>query len=228
MKKLVIIFVLFLCQFFGYTKEQSDKLKLKLEVSSNIGSLEGWCSVEKAMHMIDLVLEVKPKVCVEIGVFGGRSLYPVAAALQLLEKGFVIAIDPWDRFEAIRFFDPNTDEQDLRWWGKLNIDFIYSSYLHMLSRFDLEPFVETIRDTAEMAQSHIDEEIDILHLDGNHCEEPSTLDVVLYLPKVRQGGYIWMNDALWERRKEAVELLKESCDIVKQIEGGNCILFQKR
>ena len=184
---------------------------MKLEVSTHINSLEGWCTVEKALNFIDLVLEVKPKVCVELGVFGGKSLYPVAAALKLLDNGSsVIGVDPWDRFECIKYYDPVKDEASLRWWGKLNIDFIYSSYLHMLKRFDLEPYVDTIRSTSEEAEPQI-ENIDIIHMDGNHSRLVSSLDVILYLPKVRKGGYIWMNDATWADRAEAVELLKEGC-----------------
>lgn len=222
----MILLVICTSQVFGYTKDEVDKLKL--EVSSNITSLEGWCSVERAMHFIDLVLEIKPKVCVELGVFGGRSLYPVATALKFLGDGIAIAIDPWDRFECIKYYDPMKDEASLRWWGKLNIDFIYSSYLYMLKRFDLETYVETIRKTSEEAEREIDEVIDIIHLDGNHSRLTSSLDVILYLPKVRKGGYIWMNDALWNDRLEAVDLLKQSCDIVKQVDNGNCILFRKR
>jgi predicted O-methyltransferase YrrM len=227
MIKALTLFVLSYCTLSAYTID--DVQKLKLEVSTNIYSFEGWCSVEKALSLIDLVLEVKPKTYVELGVFGGKSLYPVAAAMRLLndDTASLIAVDPWDRFECIKYYDPARDEAHLRWWGKLNIDFIYSSYLHMLQRFGFENYVETIRATSEEAEPEIGE-IDIIHMDGNHSRLVSSLDVVLYLPKVRKGGYIWMNDAIGNDRAEAVEMLKEACDIVKKVDNNNCILFRKR
>jgi len=200
---------------------------LKQEVCKVLPTLEGWCSKAKAVGFIDLVLETKPELCVEIGVFGGSSLFPVASALKYLGKGVVIGIDPWDKIECIKHFDPVEDAEDLKWWGLLNINYIYQSYIHMLKKYKLEEYVETIRATSEEAAHSIDH-IDILYLDGNHSEFCSIQDVELYLPKVRSGGYIWMNDTLWKERQDAVELLAESCDVVRLIDNGNCVLFKKR
>jgi len=200
---------------------------LKQKVCNVLPSLEGWCTTEKALSFIDLVLEVQPEVYVEIGVFGGRSLFPVASALKFLGKGTVIGIDPWDKIECIKYYDPIADQLNLQWWGKVNLNYIYSSYISMLKKYELEKFCRTIRATSEKAAAEIDA-IDILYIDGNHSEEASLLDVVLYLPKVRQGGYVWMNDSLWPDRQTAVELLLEECDAVKLIDNGNCILFKKR
>ncbi len=222
---------LFLIAFlpFGYCDVDAAKIDdLKQYVAKYLPSFEGWCSKEKAFHFIDLVLETRPSRCVEIGVFGGSSIFPVASALKLLdEDGVVIGIDPWDKLECIKYFDPVKDEVDLKWWGNLNLDRIYYSYTNLIRRFNLQDYCLTIRATSKDAVSEIDE-IDILYIDGNHGEEATNLDVQLYLPKVRSGGYIWMNDSLWESRQDALDLLLEECDAVKIIDNGNCILFKKR
>jgi predicted O-methyltransferase YrrM len=36
--------------------------------------IEGWCTREKADKLIQLVKESNPKLVVELGVFGGRSI----------------------------------------------------------------------------------------------------------------------------------------------------------
>jgi len=59
---------------------------LKQRVAQEVPNLYGWCSPEKAQHLVDLVLETKPQVCVDIGTFGGRSLFPVASALKFLQQ----------------------------------------------------------------------------------------------------------------------------------------------
>ncbi len=200
---------------------------LKHEVCTALPTLEGWCSKEKALAFIDLVLETEPEVCVEIGVFGGSSLFPVASALKYLGTGVVIGIDPWDKIECIKYLDPVEDATHLKWWGSLNINYIYQSYNNMLKKHKLQEYAETIRSTSEEAVSAI-EEIDILYLDGNHSEFCSLQDVELYLPKVKRGGYIWMNDTLWKERQDAVERLAQTCEVMRLIDNGNCILFKKR
>jgi hypothetical protein len=207
------------------TDEKIDELKRR--VCGALPLLEGWCTTEKAVNFIDLVLEVEPDVCVEIGVFGGRSLFPVAYTLKFLDHGVIYAIDPWDKFECLKYFDPVENQFDIIWWGKLNLNYIYGSYFAMLRKYDLEKHCITLKMTSERAASEIDT-IDILHIDGNHSEETSLSDVRLYLPKVRSGGYIWMNDSSWPDRQEAIDLLIQSCDFVKLIDGCNCILFKKR
>lgn len=201
--------------------------ELKERVGYFLPSVQGWCSYEKAMNFMDLVFATKPKLCVEIGVYGGSSLFPVASALKLLGEGLIVGIDPWDKLECIKYFDPVAEAADMEWWGKVNLSFIYSTYIVMLKRFELEDVVITMKTTSEKAAKVLDQ-IDILYIDGNHSEAMMTQDVRLFLPKVRPGGYIWFNDALWRQAQKAVDLLSEECEVVKFIDNGNCILFQKK
>ncbi len=200
---------------------------LKLSVCNSIPGLYGWCTPDKAKSFIDLVLEVKPDVCVEIGVFGGRSLFPVASALKYLGKGIIIGIDPWDKEECIRYYDPVRDKAHIDWWSKISIDQVFNSYTNMLSQYRFDDQVITLRATSEKAAAIVGD-IDILYIDGNHGEIPSMKDVELYLPKVRVGGYIWLNDSLSFELQPTVDLLLESCEFIDLIDGGNCILFRKK
>ena len=229
MKKALMIFLV-VCSLHPMLHADVPSVKvieLKERVAKVLPSLDGWCTLEKALNFIDLVFEVKPKICVEIGVFAGASVFPVASALKVLDQGVIIAIDPWEKVECIKDYDPIEDEADLKWWRKLDMDSIYNSYIYMLKSFNLEKYCVTFKTTAAKAASKIDT-IDILYIDGNHSELGSVQDVLFYLPKVKQGGYIWMNDTLWEKRQEAVDLLLAACDVVKLIDNGNCILFKKR
>lgn len=221
MKKILFFLSLFslVC---GETIEE-----VKEAVYDALPEILGWCSKEKASHFIDLVLEVKPELCVEIGVFGGASLLPVGAALDFLGHGTVVAIDPWDKIECIRYLDPDADKKNLLWWAHLNLDHIYFGFLNLLRQFELEKICVVLRATSKKGSSMIGP-IDILHIDGNHYEKVVIEDVKLYLPKVRPGGYIWLNDAGWSSLQPAVSLLLESCDVVKAIDNGNCVLFRKR
>jgi hypothetical protein len=204
-----------------------DTDSLKQQVLTQLPFVDGWCSREKAVNFIDLAVSEQPEIWVEIGVFGGSSLLPTASAFKFLQHGKVIAIDPWDKIECIKYYDPIKDNADLKWWGNLNLNQIYSRFLNLLKANQLEPYCEIIRTTSEKAAANIGQ-IDVLYIDGNHSEIISTQDVKLYLPKVRSNGYIWMNDSTWEQRQQAVEILAEQCDVIKMIDNGNCILFRKR
>jgi cephalosporin hydroxylase len=190
-------------------------------------SVYGWCSDEKALAFVDLVLDVKPDVCVEIGVSGGASLFPVALALKSLGKGIAIGIDPWDNVESARGYDPETEAADYGFWSTVDVRGMLRSFCDGVRDYRLSGHCLPIVSTSERAAALIDQ-IDILYIDGDHSEEGSALDVELYLPKVRAGGYIWMNDVIWEQRQLAMDMLEETCDFVKCIDDGNCVLFQKR
>lgn len=219
--------LLFSLLLFSSLHPLGKKDCLKDQVCNVLPSLEGWCSREKALHFIDLVLEVEPKLCVEIGVFGGASLFPVASALKYLGKGLIVGIDPWERSECIKYYDPIKEQVDLKWWSSLDFSYIYDSFCIMLRRYGLSEYCISMKTTSERAASFF-QNIDILFIDGNPSEEITTLDVELYLPKVSKGGYIWLNDATWPQRKKAIDLLTDACDFVKVIDQGNCILFKKR
>lgn len=208
----------------GFTGGKEDFLKD--HVANVLPSIQGWCSQEKAMEFIDLVLKVKPEYCVEIGVYGGCSVFPVASALKYLGKGTIIGIDSWEKADCMKYIDPIHNPEDFKWWSTIDLDGIYSLYTSLLRRFDLNGHVVTMKATSERALPYIPE-IDILYIDGAWSEEDSVRDVENYLPRVKLGGYIWVNDAIWEQKQMALEILEEKCEFIKCIDSGNCILFQK-
>lgn len=216
--------------FFHYTYANDPSIETihtyKNYIQQEIGYIEGWCSKEKALAMFDLIIQENPNICVEIGVWGGSSIFPTALALKLLcNGGIVFAIDPWETEECIKHYtqgDPNFE-----WWSKVNIQKIYSSYVTMLNKFDIVSQCITYKETSASAYEKIPYDIDILHIDGNHSEESSFFDIVTYYPKVKSGGYIWFDDKNWTSTKKAIDYLYEHCTCVQMVDNGNCILFKK-
>jgi len=58
--------------------------------------------------------------------------------------------------------------------------------------------------------------IDFLHIDGDHREASAVSDVENWLPKVKTGGIICIDDAWWESTQKAVEMLLVECDIMPE------------
>ena len=192
--------------------------------------IPGWCSREKAEKMMDLILETQPAICVEIGVFGGSSIYPTALALKYQGSGVVYAIDPWATTECTKGYEPN--DPNYQWWSQINLEQIFQGFKHMLNAFHLDPHCHILRMTSREALATFeDNSIDILHIDGNHSEESALADIQLYFPKVKAGGYVWFDDVNWVSTNKAVAFLSKNSEVVKEksIEatGTFCMLFRK-
>lgn len=172
---------------------------------SYMNQLEGWCSHNKAAILMDLIFMLEPKTVVEIGVFGGKSLIPMATALRTVGKGKIFGIDPWDPLESIE----GMDGENYNWWGQVDHEKILNGLKAKIAQFALNEQIILLKTTSELAPPIPD--IDILHIDGNHSEKAAYLDVNKWVPLVKKGGLIIFDDITWGSNKSAVEWLDEYC-----------------
>jgi hypothetical protein len=80
--------------------------------------------------------------------------------------------------------------------------------------------VEIIRSTS--AEAPLIEQIDILHIDGNHSSITSFIDVIKWVPVVKKGGWIIVDDISWYEngvftQAESVEWLDRNCHRMGEI-----------
>lgn len=189
--------------------------------------LNGWCSAKKAEMIMDLVFAIRPQVCVEIGVFNGSSLLPVAATLRHLNEGCIYAIDAWSNAEAVKHMP--TSDPSFAWWSHVNMDNVKNKFTSLISEWNLQSCCCVIHATSELAAQRI-REIDFLHLDGNFCEEDALRDVELFLPHVKSGGYILLSNLFQVVDNEYTKMssmwrLFDECEIIYEID--NSALFRK-
>ena len=173
--------------------------------------LDGWCSPEKARFLIDLICRAQPKVIVEIGVWGGKSLIPMAYALKVLNQGMIYGIDPWESKESVQWI---MEDVNRAFWSWANHDWILQGLLAKIQQFDLGSQITLIKDTSEKAPPIYG--IDILHIDGNHSEHTSYIDVTKWVPLVNSGGWIIFDDMTWFENGQytaarATQWLDEHC-----------------
>lgn len=188
---------------------------LKSEVFKATEQLHGWCSNEKASILIDLIVAFKPQVVVEIGVFGGKSLIPMAFALRYNKQGKIYGVDPWDNIASAE----GMDGVNLDWWISVDHDQILEDLEQKIDAFALKPQIELIRSTSENCR--LIENIQILHIDGNHSEKTSYLDVIKWVPLVKSGGLVIFDDITWGTTKLATEWLDAHCTKVAEYHGDN-------
>lgn len=192
--------------------------------------VNSWCSQEKIDLLMDLTLLTGPQVCVEIGVFSGASLLPVAATLKYLKAGKVYAIDAWSNKEATRH--TAVDDPNAAWWAQVDLQAVHNSFQKLIKTWKLEKTCQEIHKPSEQAVSHVPPQIDFLHLDGNYTESGSLRDVELYLPKVKSGGYILLSNFYMMIQREQPKIktfcvLCDACEVVCSIENDNAVLFRK-
>jgi hypothetical protein len=191
-------------------------------VKSELSGISGWCSAKKAEAMMDLIFTTLPEVCVEMGVFGGASLFPTAYALKFVNHGLVYGVDAWDPNEAIRYYPANSVNRE--WWQKQNFNAQYQNCLRMINKYDLNFFFKIIKNSFAKALDQIPH-IDILHIDATHTNTGDYIDAIPYIRKVKKMGYIWFDG--WSNSSDTYEYFKPICSIEKVVDSGNCILLQK-
>ncbi|HSX11229.1 MAG TPA: class I SAM-dependent methyltransferase [Chlamydiales bacterium] len=196
--------------------------QMKEHVYELMSQLHGWCSNEKAGFLIDLVLKVKPKVIVEIGVWGGKSLIPMAYALRENNEGIIYGIDPWESKESTEWV---MEEVNRAFWEGANHHWVLEHLLGKIDQYGLVNQVRLFKSTSEAAPPI--PEIDILHIDGNHSEHTSYIDVTKWTPFVKPGGWIIFDDMKWFEKgvfttSKATHWLDEHCNKFAEITDANC------
>jgi hypothetical protein len=201
--------------------------KYKEKVLSHQNKVWGWCTQDKATRLMDLIYDTHPSTCVEIGVFGGSSIYPTACALKYQRQGVVWAIDPWTSDCATEGYDPGNANYE--WWSNLDYEQVYQHFEYIRRRFKIVDYSKVLRMTSQEALPYFeDSTIDILHIDGNHSELSALHDAQMWYPKIKPGGYIWFDDTLWSTTGQGFQyLIEQGCILIDQTDDKNCCLLRK-
>ncbi len=168
-------------------------IELFNRISASNKVLDGWCSEEKAITLASLIVAFRPALIVEIGIYGGKSLIPMAMACQAVNSGIVIGIDPWSNEIAIR---EQTTQEDKDWWQKnVDLEKIRTNFYARVAEYKLEKFIHVERKESKHVPAPSG--ISVLHVDGAHSDT-AMYDIVKFAPKVIAGGYCVTDDSNWQ------------------------------
>ena len=192
-------------------------------------TLPGWCTREKALLIAQHVLRERPEHCVEIGVFGGRSLIPIAAALRENGAGHVHAIETWRADVAVQ---DETNPANDAWWAAVDFGAVKAELLRFVVAHGLVRQIRIVEAPSARAATLFDS-IDFLHIDGSHSIVSAAEDVVLYARKLRRGGLVLFDDVNWDTTRLAQEILAALCDPVATLADPAtgqpvCVLLRRR
>ena len=198
-------------------------MSIRDDLHREIKSLEGWVSPERGVELYDLIVQEKPVICVEIGVFGGRSLIAQAMALRSLGAGKIYGIDPWKTEAALE----GENVANKEWWSK-NVDLhgIHRGTMEAIWRLGLDEWAIVIRAKSQDCRWLFEGGVDWIFLDGNHSEVSSCRDVNNYVPLLKPGGILIFDDADWPSTQAALKLLDAQCDLLK--DAGSYRIYKKK
>lgn len=181
------------------------------------GGLPGWCTPAKGRWLAELVLAEHLTCCVEIGVFGGRSLLALGLAVRHLGRGgYVLGVDPYDFGRQV---EGMTHKSHVDWARDIPFEAIYQRALLDIRRRGLQTHCGVLRAAADECAGLIGP-IDLLHIDGCHSVLSSCRDVEVWTPKVRPGGLIVLDDCEWETVQPARAMLAAQCEPPVSVEPG--------
>ncbi len=181
--------------------------QFKHQILAAMKPLEGWCTPEKACVMADLVLEHKPKLVVETGIFGGKSAIPLAMALRETGSGVIYGIDPWSVEDAIA---GEQGPEHVEWWSKkVDLDAIYAGFVKSTMNLNLGKYLRWIyANSTQAAKMFPERSIDFFHQDSNHSEQISCAEAKLWAPLMKRKSFWVFDDSDWCSTQKALGLIE--------------------
>lgn len=195
-----------------------NERKLFSLISTTVPTMDGWCSVEKACALAALVMATKPAVIVEIGIWAGRSLLPMAMAAKLT-GGKVIGIDPYSPQESAK----NEIGENEKWWSTQDHSAIKLKFQQFVKNFGVSDIVTHI----EKPSDHVapPARIDLLHIDGSHTEQ-AVRDAERFAESIPVGGIVVLDDLMWVGGGvlRAIDVLEEKgfVERIRITQSGEC------
>lgn len=201
---------------------KQDIIKLYAENDAKYG-IWGWCTLNKAGNLVDHVNDICERVeypvCVEIGVYSGKSIFPVAMELKRHGKGIVHAIDPWSNTEAIKGYDGVNAE----YWGSIPLDRAYNIFLQTIHETKTSDYIDIVKSTSDDAPEYTG--IDLVYIDGQHTEQ-AFKDAIKYATRVNINGYCYIDDIGWGQVK-ALPFFMEQMGFMRIHMVDDCMIYKR-
>lgn len=189
-----------------------------MNLTTIVEGLPGWCTPEKAQALFDLVIATDSQSTVELGVFGGRSLIPMALAHKQKGSGMITGIDPYAVEPSLEGTNhPANDE----YWKSINYEQVYNNCKRALITNGVNEICWLLRSkSVTVANSYGDNSVDIIHQDSVHSKEVIIAELEAWSSKLKPGGYWIVDDTNWPETVEGyAELPNFGMELVTDYES---------
>jgi hypothetical protein len=172
----------------------------------------GGCSASKGYLMAWLIRRFNITRSVDIGVYRGRSLLPQAIAHQSHTGGIAYGVDPWLNSEARENDNPTLRKAIDDFIDATDFPAIYEGLIALIRRLNLDRNCTLVRESSREAIRNFDNgqiTFGLIHVDGNHDTDRVMEDLSLYLPRLRPGGFVLIDDVSWDSIKPAYSIVSK-------------------
>ena len=174
-------------------------------------SILGHCDEEKLAAMVHILANTPCGDIVEIGSLFGRSAFALGWLANRFNIGSTICVDPWD----MKKIKDQGKKADILNKGNDQVDFekIFNSFLVNISLLERISYIKETSVEAEAVYKQaavskyldqkdvyrvpIEGKIALLHIDGNHEFRQVLQDVETWVPYVKSGGWVLLDDYEW-------------------------------
>lgn len=173
--------------------------------------IPGQSDNEKLKSLIQLFTRVVAGDVVEIGSYWGRSAYALGFLSDQHKIGTMLSVDPWN---VLANDSQGEGTEVVNEASRLiNWDLVFQGFVVNVSGLNNINYIrkpseeaadvyQQARQTSELKSdllgtTAISGSISLLHIDGNHMYEHVKKDIEMWLPFVKAGGWVLVDDYDW-------------------------------
>jgi hypothetical protein len=192
-------------------------LDLRRDLASVVESIPlddgGGATSLKVFLLAELIIGRGLETIVEIGVYRGRLLLPLTRLMARLGRGEVIGIDPYSAVAAVQRDENLTGIDLVAWPETVDWEGIASAVTAGIEQWGAPGRARLVRERSEdvdLGRELGGKPIDLLHVDGNHDRAAVEADLERFLPHMRPGSILVMDDVGWPSVRDAFDRLSQT------------------
>ncbi|MBS1675768.1 MAG: class I SAM-dependent methyltransferase [Actinobacteria bacterium] len=187
----------------------------------------GGATALKVFLLAELILNRDLSRIVEIGVYRGRLFLPLARLMFWLQRGEMVGIDPWSAEAAVQHEAALPGIDLVEWpatidWAGMHAD--VQRHIERLGIGERARLIPQRSEDVDLAAEFGDAPIDLLHIDGNHDREAVRQDLDRFLPYMREGSILVMDDIGWPSVRNIYEEVATEHQVLFRITEGSVLL----
>lgn len=180
----------------GTARSAAGRAHLHATTLAALPAIEGWCTARKALWLSDLIAENGCTQVLEVGIFGGKSLIPMALAVrECTPGGQVYGIEAWSSDVAGA---AAANAENDAWWREVELKAIKAGFLRNLLDNELAGIVNVLEMSPDEAFKCLTaiglDQFDLIHVGGSHSEVQAVHAAGMWPGLLRPGGILVLDD----------------------------------
>jgi predicted O-methyltransferase YrrM len=197
----------------------AQRAEVVAAIVKGLPSIEGWCTERKALWLAELIADNGCRTVLEVGIYGGKSLIPMAIAIKKYAPGGkVYGIEAWSNAVATQV---SLHPQHDAWWANLDFKYIKTGFFRSVIANDVADVINVLDMSSDDAFKCLNAqrltEFDLIHVDSSKSEGEELHDCKTWSGLLRPGGILVMDDIGWPSVQVAREYVKSNLSVIDEV-----------